>query len=262
MSQLIDNLNIIESVKTDIKTAIENKGVDMTGVSFPGYASKIGEISGGGGWDQKSVTEGTIEIINLDNSASFVASSAFQNNQNIQTVNLPYATSVGIGAFSSCISLSQVSLPMCEYVYDSAFQGCSILNSIYLPIVRSIGSICFNNCRSLSSIMLPECINLYRNAFTGCSMLSTIVLPKLQIVGSNTFRCLSNDNTYILSLYMGGYNVVDTGLASASTLFFSNVQKHIYVRSSLIDMYQQHSIWGQINNVQWFNYEDSPYYTE
>lgn len=45
MSQLIDNLNIIESIKTDIKTAIENKGVDMTGVSFPGYASKIGEIS-------------------------------------------------------------------------------------------------------------------------------------------------------------------------------------------------------------------------
>ena len=45
MSQLIDNLNTIESVKTDIKAAIENKGVDMTGVSFPGYASKIGEIT-------------------------------------------------------------------------------------------------------------------------------------------------------------------------------------------------------------------------
>ena len=45
MSQLIDNLNTIESIKTDIKQAIENKGVDMTGVSFPGYASKIGEIS-------------------------------------------------------------------------------------------------------------------------------------------------------------------------------------------------------------------------
>ena len=85
MSQLIDNLNTIESVKTDIKSAIENKGVDMTGVSFPGYASKIGEISGGGGWDQKSITEGTVNIINLDNSASFVASNAFYNNKTIQT---------------------------------------------------------------------------------------------------------------------------------------------------------------------------------
>ena len=95
MSQLIDNLNTIESVKTDIKSAIENKGVDMTGVSFPGYASKIGEISGGGGWDQKSFTEGTINIINLDNSASFVASSAFYRNNTIQTANLPYTTTVG-----------------------------------------------------------------------------------------------------------------------------------------------------------------------
>ena len=104
MSQLIDNLNTIESIKTDIKAAIENKGVDMTGVSFPGYASKIGEISGGGtvGWDQKDITEGNIEITNIDNSASFVASGALQNNANIKTVNLPYATTVGDNAFYGC----------------------------------------------------------------------------------------------------------------------------------------------------------------
>ena len=166
MSQLIDNLNIIESVKTDIKSAIEAKGVDMTGVSFSGYASKIGEISGGGGvnpsgtleisengmydvysyasvsvdvppisgWDQKSMTEGTVEITNIDNPASFVASGAFANNKSIQTVNLPYATSVGIGAFSSCVSLSQVSLPVCSYIGGGAFRYCSILLQVNLLI--------------------------------------------------------------------------------------------------------------------------------
>ena len=134
MSQLIDNLNTIESVKADIKSAIEAKGVDMTGISFAGYASKIGEISGGGGvnpsgtlnisengvynvysyasvsvdvppisgWDQKSLTEGANEITNLDNTASFVASGAFAHNKSIQTVNLPYATSVGASAFAFC----------------------------------------------------------------------------------------------------------------------------------------------------------------
>ena len=130
MSQLIDNLNTSESVKTDIKSAIESKGVDMTGVSFPGYASKIGEISGGGGWDQKSITEGTIEIINLDNSASFVASGAFNGNQNIKTVNLPYATSVGNNAFLGCSSLYQISLPVCSYIGGLAFYGCSSLSII------------------------------------------------------------------------------------------------------------------------------------
>ena len=360
MSQLIDNLNIIESVKTDIKSAIEAKGVDMTGVSFSGYASKIGEISGGGGvnpsgtldisengvydvysyasvsvdvppisgWDQKSLTEGANKITNLDNTASFVASGAFAHNKSIQTVNLPYATSVGTSAFDfcwsltnvnlpmcsyigssaftdcyslsqvnipvcsyidefafascssltqmslpvcsyigfytfyKCSSLSQISLPVCSYIGSYAFMHCSVLNSIYLPVVRSIGSVCFNNCKSLSSIMLPECITLGNNIFTGCSMLSTIVLPKLQTIGASVFRVLSNQFEYTLSLYMGGSDVVTTGSAVASTLFFINVQKHIYVRSSLIDMYRQHSIWGQIDNVQWFNYEDSPYYTE
>ena len=46
MSQLIDNLNTIESIKTDIKTSLENKVVNITGIYFTGYASKIGEISG------------------------------------------------------------------------------------------------------------------------------------------------------------------------------------------------------------------------
>ena len=38
---LIDNLIAIDNCKQDIKTALENKGVDMTGVAFAGYAGKI-----------------------------------------------------------------------------------------------------------------------------------------------------------------------------------------------------------------------------
>lgn len=180
----------------------------------------------------------------------------------IISVSLPNCLSVADQTFRTCYSLTSVSLPMCENLGLSAFQMCYILNSIYLPVVSIIGSYCFNTCSSLSSIMLPECINLNRNVFTGCSMLSTIVLPKLQTVDASVFRVLNNQFEYMLSLYMGGSDVVNTGTAVASKLFFSNVQKHIYVRSSLIGMYQQHSIWGQIDNVQWFNYEDSPYYTE
>ena len=38
---LIDNLNAIENCKNDIKSALINKGVDMTDVAFSGYAEKI-----------------------------------------------------------------------------------------------------------------------------------------------------------------------------------------------------------------------------
>ena len=178
MSELTTNLNNILSIKGDIKTAIENKGVDMTGVSFPSYAIKIGEISGGGGWDQKSITEGTIEIINLDNSASFVASSTFYNNETIQTVNLPYATSVGDDAFYSCTSLSQVSLPKCSYIGDSAFYNCKSLSQISLSVCSYIGPGAFYSCTSLSQVSLPKCSYIGNIAFRGCSALEKIDLPK------------------------------------------------------------------------------------
>ena len=38
---LIDNLNAISNCKTDIKDALESKGVDMSGVAFSDYAGKI-----------------------------------------------------------------------------------------------------------------------------------------------------------------------------------------------------------------------------
>ena len=41
---LIDNLNAIENCKNDIKTALINKGVDMTSVAFSDYAVKINEL--------------------------------------------------------------------------------------------------------------------------------------------------------------------------------------------------------------------------
>lgn len=183
MSQLIDNLNIIESVKTDIKAAIENKGVDMTGVSFPGYASKIGEISGGGGWDQKSITEGTIDIINLDNSASFVASSVFMDNTTIQTVNLPYATSVGDNAFRGCSSLSQVNLPMCSYIGSATFYRCGSLSIItigYSGICSLNNSNAFTGTQitsSIGSIYVPASLVSDYQSATNWSYFSTQIFP-------------------------------------------------------------------------------------
>lgn len=41
---LIDNLNAINVCKENIRTALENKGVDMTDVAFSGYAEKINAL--------------------------------------------------------------------------------------------------------------------------------------------------------------------------------------------------------------------------
>ena len=41
---LIENLEAIDKCKKDIKSALENKGVDMTDVTFAGYAEKINAL--------------------------------------------------------------------------------------------------------------------------------------------------------------------------------------------------------------------------
>lgn len=264
MSQLIDNLNTIESIKTDIKTAIENKGVDMTGVSFPGYASKIGEISGGGGgWDQKSITEGAMKIINLDNYASFVTSNAFNGNGNIQTVNLPYAKSVGNNAFQNCSSLKQVDLPVCSYIESAVFYGCNRLSQVSLPLCTKVMKDCFQDCKSLSQLDLPVCSYIDNTAFWGCISLSQLNLPVCKNIGFYVFygcRSLSQVSLPVCSTigvntFQGcnSLSIITIGYSSVCKLGGSNVFTNtkitsstgsIYVPTSLVDAYKSAANWS------------------
>ena len=244
MSELITNLNNILDIKGNIKSALENKGVDMTGVSFPGYAGKIGEISGGGGWDQKSFTEGTVEIINLDNSASFVASSAFMSNTTIQTVNLPYATSVGNNAFYKCFSLRQVNLPVCSYIGSSAFYNCQSLSQISFPMCNYIDNSAFNNCKSLSQVSLPVCGYIGSNAFFNCQSLSQVSLPVCSYIGGLAFYSCSS-----LSIITIGYSGV-CSLGDAQVFFITQITSStgsIYVPASLVDEYKVTLRWSNFS---------------
>ena len=48
MSTVADNLQALNNAKQAIKTAIEEKGQDLSGVPFTAYAEKIAEIKSGG----------------------------------------------------------------------------------------------------------------------------------------------------------------------------------------------------------------------
>ena len=253
MSQLTDNLSAIASIKSDIRAAIESKGVSMAGVSFGSYADKIGEITttfvtesltvinngtytpsqGVDGYSQvtvnvpqsvtgiteKDFTEKNYTFININNSASFVASSAFLNNTDIRTVNLPNCTIVNRDAFSGCRYLSEINLPNCEvisgafkntgltsvelpnctFLSGDAFTNCSYLTTVILPECRSISGAAFWNCKSLSYISLPKCSMIYGGAtFSGCSSLISISLPECLFLSNSIFQfCKSLQNVYV-----------------------------------------------------------------
>ena len=236
-------------------TYTPSEGVD-------GYSQVVVDVPISG-WDQKSFTEGTIEIINLDNSASFVVSSAFDGNKTIQTVNLPYATIVRNYAFRSCTSLTQVSLPMCSYIATYAFYGCTSLTQVSLPMCSYIGIRAFQSCISLTQVSLPMCSYIGTSAFYTCRNISQVSLPMCSYIGSNAFwQCYALAQVSLpMCSYIGSNAFRGCGLLSIITLGYSNICSlnasstfyntqitsstgSIYVPTSLVDSYKSATNWS------------------
>ena len=212
----VEKLNNLISIKSDIKTAIENKGVDMTGVSFPGYASKIGEIASGIGYTDRDIIQARYQY-NIANSASFVYSSAFEYKL-VETVDLPNCLYIGSNAFYYCASLTTVNLPACTTLYDYAFRYCGNLSSVSLPNVVRMSGYCFANCVSLQTISLPKCSYVSRYAFWNCTNLKTI--------------------------YMGTARSVVATMTQSNALSDCSALQSIYVPASLVDAYKKASNWS------------------
>ena len=218
---LIGNLNEIKSIKETIKTTLENKGVDMTGVPFSGYADKISNM-----YVQKDICEEAYDVKNIYNSASFVAFKGFDEDPQIETINLPncelvknYAFRschqlttaslpeckiVGNAAFDYCEQLSHISLPKCEYLGFQAFRRCSALTTISLPNVMYADSTIFQFCEGLSEVYMPKLISLSSNMFSACSALKVLNLDNVFNVPNNYFKNISLNSISLSNCRMIG----------------------------------------------------------
>ena len=124
-------------------------------------------------------------------STGIINSSAFQNNYSIQSIETN-ATSIGMRAFMSCSSLSQVSLPICGYIGADAFTNCYSLSQVSLPVCSYIGGAAFANCYNLSQVSLPICGYIGTSAFNSCSSLSQVSLPVCSYIGGGAFGYCSS----------------------------------------------------------------------
>ena len=89
-------------------------------------------------------------------------------------------TSIGLGAFSGCSSLTSVTLP--EGVTSigwSAFENCSSLTSVTISdSVTSISYGAFENCSSLTSVTIPDSVTSIGDNALGSPKLTCIRLPE------------------------------------------------------------------------------------
>ena len=143
MATIAENLQKIVNIKQDIKTAIENKGVDMTNTPFSDYSTKIDEITTGGG-------TGKIDIAAVG----------------IKLGNSTFTEIPNIIDFSNVTDMSYM------------FYNCTNLTTIPELNTSNVTTMyyMFVNCSSLTTIPELDTSNVTTMYYTfyGCNRLTTI----------------------------------------------------------------------------------------
>lgn len=87
----------------------------------------------------------------------------------IESVDLPEATSLGHRAFQNCTGLKTVNLPLMTSNGVSIFQGCTSLERVDLGAVTSLLNYTFTNCSSLQTLILrtDALVTITTYVFTG-----------------------------------------------------------------------------------------------
>lgn len=230
MSQLTDNLNRIASIKSDIKDAIEAKGVSMSGVSFGSYADKIGEIQTGGqfvteplsvsvngtytpgqgvdGFSQVTVnvpqgvtgytmsditaTKYLSESVISDSTVSLIDIGRFVGERPITGLNQTTRNPI------YGINTTHYYFQNCISVFESAFNRNSKIVFISLPNCTYIGNGVFGYCSSLQFVDFPYCGGINTTTFIECTSLSYASLPVCSYIGTSAFtRCNSLKDVYL-----------------------------------------------------------------
>ncbi len=159
--------------------------VTITGATFEIYLD-IFTISSGGevtlkiGVDKNSLTTVTIPYMIDGSTVTSIARNAFSSCSSLTSVTIPNSvTSIGYGAFNDCISLTRITIPnSVTSIGHGAFYHCASLTSITIGnSVTSIGGSAFTRCTSLTSITIPNSVtSIGRYVFSSCRSLTSIMI--------------------------------------------------------------------------------------
>lgn len=126
-----------------------------------------------------------------------IGNSAFSTCYSLTSVSIPSGvTSIETYAFANCYSLVSASIPSSvTSIGTNAFQACYSLESISIPSgVTSIGNSVLYNCDSLASVSIPSGVtSIGQSAFYQCYSLASVPIPSgvTSIGGSAFYNCHS-----------------------------------------------------------------------
>lgn len=185
MGNISENLTSLLNIKSDIKLAIEEKGQDLTGVSFDGYAGKIRDISTGGNLIvTNDINFGCSQFKRIPNGWDFSNKTEYRetffNCQNLKKVDgeIPFEIMTGGAyAFADCYGLESIgeniTIGDSEECYDfyDMFRGCIHLKypetlTLNFSHITTFGDVCYpvgeNTETSMDIVMkYPKATEIY-----------------------------------------------------------------------------------------------------
>ena len=121
-----------------------------------------------------------IAIHHIGSTAIPGASNAFGSLAIPSTINSHRVTTIEVGAFADCTSLTSVTIPdSVTTIEDGAFADCTSLTSVTIPeSVTEIESYTFSDCTRLTSVTIPNGVTVIGwGAFEGCTSLTSVTIP-------------------------------------------------------------------------------------
>ena len=210
-------------------------------------------------------------IKTISTNVSGIGNSAFGSCISLSQVSLPMCSYIGSYAFEYCSSLSQVSLPMCGYIGSSAFYDCISLSQVSLPVCSYIGEAAFLYCRSLSQVSLPMCSYIGEAAFNECKSLSQISIPMCSYIGSYAFRSCGSLKQVSLPKcsYIGNYaflfcyelNTITIGYSGICSLNNISAFEYTQITSSTGDIYVPASLVNAYKSAKNWSYFSNRIYS-
>ena len=138
-----------------------------------------------------------IKKIEIGTGVGSIGNNAFTSCSSLSSITIPNTvTSIGNSAFNTCYSLSSITIPdTVTSIGNQAFYYCTSLQSITIPNgVTSIGDSAFQNCYALTSVTIPDGVtSIGGNAFYYCYSLSSVTIgDSVTSIGEGVFyQCFS-----------------------------------------------------------------------
>ena len=202
---IAENLQRIQTAKADIKTAIENKGVNVGDITIDGYAAKIDEIAVGGGESG---------LVKLPNGISLANSTFTEFDMNGWDWSNVYDFS---DMFSQCGNLENlISTPIKPMATNKMFYNCRTLTTI-------------SGIESWDTSMLTEMDNM----FYDCAMMTSLDLSGWNASNVTNMERMFNGCLNLQNIDLSSWNA--SNVTNMNSMFY-NCKKLIKVDLSGIDL--------------------------